>query len=118
MSEEVNFNAFAEKLSALDIDNWDAHLGWDRTYYETRLGEKFDVTLSVNYKDKLFNADDKDYKLSVSSKSTSDLIIISGKEVRNLFGLIENKYNSKLNSNEKEGKNILIKKLNEFLQTK
>jgi hypothetical protein len=112
MSEEIDFNAFAEKLSALDINNWDLHLGWDRNYYETRLGNEFYIYLNVDCKGKSSNFNDKDYHLSVSSKSTSDPIIFAGKEVRNLFDLIEGKYKNKLKSAEKKDKSVLIKKLN------
>jgi hypothetical protein len=116
MPEEVDFNKLAEELSVLDIDNWDLHLGWDRNSYETRLENKFYISLNVDCKGKSSNFNDKDYHLSVSSKSTSDPIIISGKEVRNLFDLIGGKY--KIKPTEKEDKSVLIKKLNEFLQTK
>jgi hypothetical protein len=118
MPEEINFNLLAEKLSVLDINNWDAHLGWDRDSYETRPGNKFDISLSVNYKDRYFNADDKDYKLLVSSKLISEPITFNGKEVKNLFGLIEEKYKNKLKSAEKKDKTILVQNLNKFLQEK
>jgi hypothetical protein len=117
MQEEVDFNVLAEKLSALDINNWDTHLGWDRNYYETRLGNEFYISLNVDCKGKPSNFNDKDYHLSVSS-STSDPIIFSGKEVRSLFNIIEDKYNNKPKVTEKKDKSVLVQNLNKFLQEK
>lgn len=110
MPEEIDFSKLVKEISESEIDNWILHRGNSMDYYETTLGNKFGVSLIVQ--------DNKKYSLAISQRSISDQIILSNEEVKNLYTLIEDRYNKKPKVIKENNREMLIHNLNVFLNNK
>jgi hypothetical protein len=117
MKDEINLDNIIEKISSVNANDWKTKMDFERGSYSTNLGNEFDISLSVHYKDKFFNADDQDYNLSISPNLGSfKSVIFSGKRVKDLYILIEEKYIQRHKEVNNKETNTFLQKLRLFFQ--
>jgi len=120
--EVIDITKLIERVEKIRQGYWDFQGGNINNSYRTSLEDKFIVSLEVAHKEDSSNASDSDYKLSVTPKynfkHNVHTITFSGRDVKNLYNIIDGRYNKYIEKLKKEDDCSIIQTLNEFLECK
>jgi hypothetical protein len=122
MKPSVDPDKLIKRIDKIRQGYWNFQEGDLNSSYRTSLEDKFDVSLSVENKEGLHSSDDNDYKLLLipryNFKHNCLPIKLSGKDVKNLYNIIEGRYKKYIEKLEKEDDCSIIQTLNELLDKK
>jgi hypothetical protein len=120
MPAEVNLDRLIKRIDKIRQGYWIFQEGLLDNSYKTSLEDKFDVSLNLQHKEGVTKADDGDYKLLIALKynfkHNVHTLTFSGKDVKNLYNIIDGRYNKYIEKLKKEDDCSFIESLNQFLE--
>jgi hypothetical protein len=120
MKKIANLPKLIKKVETIRQGYWKFQDGLVNSSYRTSIEDKFDVSLDLQHTEGSTEENDSNYKLSITPKynfkHNVHTITFSGKDVKNLYNIIEERYNKYIEKLKKEDDCSFIESLNEFLE--